>query len=229
MKYLLCVIAAILPFVSSYAAEKPNVLFIAVDDLRPELGCYGNAIVKTPNIDHLPEASPDFAGHKKSELHNYPGVPKQDPIPSDFAKTLRHGYYACISYTDAQIGKVLDALDKEGLANNTIIVLWGDHGWQLGDHGLWHKHTNFELAARAPLLIRMPTSKKQQSAILPRRVRINGSQGSKIMEFPVHTFVTRRSFAAWYSVKLRLSPSDGHLCLVEIKIRMPSTMDHRPS
>ena len=61
--------------------------------------------------------------------------PKEDPIPVDFAKQLRHGYYACISYTDAQIGKILDALEKEGLADNTIIVLWGDHGWQLGDHG----------------------------------------------------------------------------------------------
>ena len=50
-------------------------------------------------------------------------------------------------------------MDKEGLADNTIIVLWGDHGWQLGDHGLWHKHTNFELAARAPLLISVPKSK----------------------------------------------------------------------
>jgi len=83
-------------------------------------------------------------------------VPKEYPIPAEFAKTLRHGYYACISYMDAQVGKVLDALEKEGLADNTIIVLWGDHGWQLGDHGLWHKHTNFELATRVPLLISVP-------------------------------------------------------------------------
>ena len=88
-----------------------------------------------------------------------PGVPKGDPLPADFAKTLRHGYYACISYTDAQVGRLLDALDKEGLADNTVIVLWGDHGWQLGDHGLWHKHTNFELATRAPLLISVPKQK----------------------------------------------------------------------
>jgi arylsulfatase A-like enzyme len=112
-----------------------------------------------PTTDKLPTGSPEFAGHTNSELHAYPGVPKENPIPADFAKTLRHGYYACISYTDAQIGKVLDALDQEGLADNTVIVLWGDHGWQLGDHGLWHKHTNFEIAARAPLLISMPGSK----------------------------------------------------------------------
>ena len=57
------------------------------------------------------------------------------------------------------MGRLLDALEKEGLSENTIIVLWGDHGWQLGDHGLWHKHTNFELATRAPLLVSVP---KQQ-------------------------------------------------------------------
>lgn len=146
--------------------DKP--FFLAVGFLKPHLpfvapkkywDLYDPSTIPLPTIDHLPVGSPEFAGHKNGELHNYPGVPKEDPIPADFARTLRHGYYACISYTDAQIGTVLDALDKEGLSDNTIIVLWGDHGWQLGDHGLWHKHTNFELAARAPLLISVPKSK----------------------------------------------------------------------
>jgi len=86
-------------------------------------------------------------------------VPNGNPIPAAFAKTLRHGYYACISYTDAQVGRLLDALQKEGLADNTVVVLWGDHGWQLGDHGLWHKHTNFELATHAPLILSLPQQK----------------------------------------------------------------------
>ncbi len=147
---------------------KGEPFFLAVGFLKPHLpfvapkkywDLYDPNTIPLPAIDHLPKGAPEFSGHNNSELHAYPGVPKENPIPADFAKTLRHGYYACISYTDAQIGKVLDALEKEGLADNTIIVLWGDHGWQLGDHGLWHKHTNFEIAARAPLLISVPKSK----------------------------------------------------------------------
>ena len=144
------------PFFLAVGFSKPHLPFVAP---KKYWDLYDPNTIPVPTTDQLPEGSPKFAGHNNSELHNYPGVPKEDPIPADFAKSLRHGYYACISYTDAQIGKVLDALDKEGLADNTIIVLWGDHGWQLGDHGLWHKHTNFELAARAPLLISMPGSK----------------------------------------------------------------------
>ena len=143
------------PFFLAVGFAKPHLPFVAP---KKYWDLYDPNTIPVPAIDHLPEGSPSFAGHISGELHNYPGVPKENPIPKDFAKSLRHGYYACISYTDAQIGKVLDALDKEGLSDSTIIVLWGDHGWQLGDHGLWHKHTNFELAARAPLLISVPRS-----------------------------------------------------------------------
>jgi arylsulfatase A-like enzyme len=156
--------------VKRLAALKSNrePFFLAVGFLKPHLpfvapkkywDLYDPNTIPVPTTDKLPAGSPEFAGHTNGELHAYPGVPKENPIPADFAKTLRHGYYACISYIDAQIGRLLDALDKEGLADNTIIVLWGDHGWQLGDHGLWHKHTNFEIATRAPLLISVPGSK----------------------------------------------------------------------
>ncbi|MEI6235849.1 MAG: sulfatase [Planctomycetota bacterium] len=148
--------------------QKDQPFFLAVGFLKPHLpfvvpkkywDLYDPNTIPLPAIDHLPKGAPEFAGHNNSELHNYQGVPKENPIPADFAKQLRHGYYACISYTDTQVGRVLDALEKEGLADNTIIVLWGDHGWQLGDHGLWHKHTNFEIATRAPLLISLPKQK----------------------------------------------------------------------
>ncbi len=147
---------------------KGQPFFLAVGFLKPHLplvapkkywDLYDPNQIPLPSTTRLPDGAPGFAGHINGELHNYPGVPKEEPIPAEFAKSLRHGYYACISYTDAQIGRLLDALDKEGLSDNTVIVLWGDHGWQLGDHGLWHKHTNFELATRAPLLISVPHQK----------------------------------------------------------------------
>ncbi len=144
------------PFFLAVGFVKPHLPFVAP---KKYWDMYNPNLIPVPTTNKLPTGSPQFAGHNNGELHAYPGVPKGNPIPSEFARTLRHGYYSCISYTDAQIGRLLDALDKEGLADNTIIVLWGDHGWQLGDHGLWHKHTNFEIAARAPLLISVPKSK----------------------------------------------------------------------
>lgn len=83
-------------------------------------------------------------------------------IPDEKARELVHGYYACISYIDAQIGKIVEALEKSGCLNNTIIVLWGDHGWHLGDHGLWNKHTNFEQATHVPFLLIDPSSPAQK-------------------------------------------------------------------
>jgi iduronate 2-sulfatase len=148
--------------------SKGKPFFLAIGFLKPHLpfvapkkywDLYDPNTIPVPTIDRLPKNCPEFAGHDNGELHSYPGVPKENPIPADYAKNLRHGYYACISYVDAQVGRLLDALDKEGLADNTIIVVWGDHGWQLGDHGLWHKHTNFEMAARVPLLISLPNQK----------------------------------------------------------------------
>ena len=110
-----------------------------------------------PNL-RIPEGVPAWVSQPGWELRNAYAVPSDYAVPLDLElqKTLRHGYYAATSYVDAQIGKVLAALDREGLAQNTIVVLWGDHGYLAGDHGTWCKHTNFELAVHAPLLLRVP-------------------------------------------------------------------------
>ena len=141
------------PFFLAVGFLKPHLPFVAPEKYW---NLYDPDRIPLPAIDHLPDGAPAFAGHDNGELHSYANIPSGNPIPADLAKTLRHGYYACISYTDAQVGRLLDALDAEGLADSTVVVLWGDHGWQLGDHGLWHKHTNFELATHAPLLIAVP-------------------------------------------------------------------------
>jgi arylsulfatase A-like enzyme len=84
-------------------------------------------------------------------------------LPIDKQKELIHGYYAAISYADALVGQLLNTLDSLGLTKNTIIVLWGDHGWHLGDHNLWCKHTNFEDATHAPLIISSPNIKASKT------------------------------------------------------------------
>lgn len=103
-----------------------------------------------------PEGAPPYAGKRGGEISNYTPIPDNGQVNDENARKLIHGYYAATSFMDAQLGKVLDELDRLGLAGNTLIVLWGDHGWHLGDHGFWTKHTNYEEANRIPLLMVAP-------------------------------------------------------------------------
>ena len=80
----------------------------------------------------------------------------EQPVSDDYARKLKHGYYASVSYVDAQVGKVLDELARLGLDKNTIVVVWGDHGWHLGDDRLWGKHTVFEYALKSVLMVKTP-------------------------------------------------------------------------
>jgi len=94
--------------------------------------------------------------HASFELRVRGGIPKTGPIEGDLATTLMHAYLASVSYVDAQIGKMIDALEEEGARDNTIIILWSDHGWHLGDMGIWGKATNYEIATRVPMIIWTP-------------------------------------------------------------------------
>jgi len=103
-----------------------------------------------------PANAPRQAIHNWGELRQYYSIPEKGPLTDSAANKLRHGYYACVSYTDAQIGMLLEELKKSGLDKNTIVVLWGDHGWNLGEHGLWCKHCNFNTSLNAPLIFKVP-------------------------------------------------------------------------
>ncbi len=109
-----------------------------------------------PVYQQAPKNAPAVAGKKGGEIAAYKPVPEQGAIDADLTRELIHGYYASTSFVDAQIGKVIQAVDSLGLADNTIIVLWGDHGFHLGDHAIWTKHTNYEQANRIPMLIVAP-------------------------------------------------------------------------
>ncbi|MCF6332463.1 MAG: sulfatase [Draconibacterium sp.] len=108
----------------------------------------------------IPENVNKASLHESGEFNQYKlGEEKaslEAPVSDAYARKLRHAYFACVSFTDAQIGKVLAELEKQGLTENTIVVLWGDHGWHLGDHLVWGKHTIFERALKSPLIIRLP-------------------------------------------------------------------------
>lgn len=97
------------------------------------------------------------------ELRAYAKVPESGPVSDSLNLKLIHGYYACVSYVDALIGDLLVQLEKTGLDKNTIIVLWSDHGYFLGEHGFWCKHSLYELATRVPLIIKIPENNKPQS------------------------------------------------------------------
>lgn len=142
--------------------------FIAAGFARPHLpfsapkkywDLYDADELPMPENEELPADSPKVAHKRGGEIRNYFPVPdKNDPaaISGEVKRKLIHGYYASTSYVDAQIGKVIDSLDELGLAENTIVILWGDHGFHLGDLGIWTKHTNYEQANRIPILIAAP-------------------------------------------------------------------------
>ena len=85
------------------------------------------------------------------------------PVSDEYARKLRHAYFACVSYIDAQVGKLMDELEKQGLAENTVVVIWGDHGWHLGDQLVWGKHTIFERSLKSPFILNVPGITKGKS------------------------------------------------------------------
>jgi len=142
------------PFFLAVGFYKPHLPFCAPkkywDLYDPEkLGLAANP--------HEPEGvDPALVNHRSYELTHYKWPWGKGNIPEEQAKKLRHGYYACTSYVDAQIGMVLDEYRRSGLEKNTIVVLWSDHGYHLGEHGMFCKYTNYEISAGSPLIVKAP-------------------------------------------------------------------------
>jgi arylsulfatase A-like enzyme len=144
---------------------KGGPFFLAVGFIRPHLpfvapkkywDLYDPAAIELPDHRHPPTDVPRAALTTWNELRYYAGMPDKGPLTDEQARQLIHGYRASVSFVDAQIGRLLDALDRLGLADDTIVVLWGDHGWNLGEHGLWCKHVCYETAMRVPLVVVAP-------------------------------------------------------------------------
>jgi iduronate 2-sulfatase len=157
------------------AARREQPFFLAVGFLKPHLpfvapkrywDLFERDAFSLAQLQQPPLNAPGYAPQFGGELRNYKDIPTKGTLPDDLQRTLIHGYYAATSFMDAQAGRILTELETLGLADNTLVVLWGDHGWHLGDHGIWCKHTNYEQAARIPLLCAGPSIAAGHSAAL---------------------------------------------------------------
>ncbi|GAB4139107.1 MAG: sulfatase [Thermogutta sp.] len=148
------------PFFLAVGYLKPHLPFVAPKryfDLYPRA-----EIALAPNPEP-PKNCPPIALTTWGELRAYKDIPAKGPLSDEMARDLIRAYYASVSYVDAQIGRLMETLESLGLKDNTVVILWGDHGWHLGDHGLWCKHTNFESAARVAMILRVPGQKRPGS------------------------------------------------------------------
>jgi iduronate 2-sulfatase len=144
------------PFFLAVGFHKPHLPFVAP---KKYFDLYDPATLPLAVLDHAPADAPSLARHSSLELRTRTGVPAAGPIDEAIARELRRAYAACTSFVDAQVGRVLAELDALGLRENTIVIFWGDHGWHLGEFGIWGKATDHEVATRAPLLVSAPGRK----------------------------------------------------------------------
>jgi arylsulfatase A-like enzyme len=154
------------------ATDSKPLFFLAVGYYRPHLpfnvpkrywDMYDREAIPLAPNRFLPKNAPIMAVNTARELRGYTDfqkmpLPHNGSISDTQARLLRHGYFAAVSYIDAQIGRLLDTLRELDLDENTVVVLWGDHGWKLGEHNSWCKMTNFEVDTRVPLIVRAPGS-----------------------------------------------------------------------
>ena len=156
------------PFFLALGFLKPHLPFISPKkywDMYPP-----EKVEVAPNR-YPPKDAPPFASTTWGHPRTYTDFPNKGEPPEELVRELTRGYAACVSYVDAQVGRVLDELDDLGLRDNTIVVLWGDHGWHIGENHIWGKATNFELSTRAPLIVCDP------------RMKAAGSKTDTLVEF----------------------------------------------
>ena len=160
-----------------------------------------------------PDRAPYHPVHNSGELRRYAGIPPEGLLEESQALHLMHAYHAAVSYADAQVGKVLDSLTDLGLEDNTIVILLGDHGWNLGEHTMWSKHTLFDVALRTPLIIRAPDrASSRVSAVvslldlfptlmdltgLPSPGGLDGVSLAPVLDDP-HAMVRTAAISRWY-------------------------------
>lgn len=187
-------------------AQKKTPFFLALGFSKPHLpfnapkkywDLYDQDEIDPPAISHRPlDSHPRLTLTKSGEVRSYHAITKEGSLDPKTSKQLKHAYYASVSYIDALIGKFLQSLKDTGLDKNTIVILWSDHGFKLGEYDAWVKHSNMEIDARVPLIISSPWMNKKGVRtdalvelvdIYPSLVELSG--------FTVPSFLEGRSFA----------------------------------
>lgn len=140
------------PFFLAVGFRKPHLPFCAP---KKYWDLYDRSKIPMP-YPNRPKNAPEIAFTTWGELRSYSDIPDVGPVDEAKTKELIHGYYACVSYMDAQVGRLLSELDRLDLRKDTIVIIWGDHGWKLGEYSDWCKHTNFELDTHVPMIISDP-------------------------------------------------------------------------
>jgi iduronate 2-sulfatase len=148
------------PFFLAVGFRKPHLPFCAP---KKYWDLYDRSKIPLPVSSEHPSAAPELAVRSWNELEGYTDIPENGKLKPDKVSELRHGYYACVSYVDALVGRLLYELSRLKLSDNTVIVLWGDHGFHLGEQGLWTKANNYELSTRVPLIISIPGQTRAQT------------------------------------------------------------------
>ena len=148
------------PFFLAVGFHKPHLPFVAPERFYQS---YPMDEIQLPGDQNPPQDMPSVAWSSWGELRAYLDIAALDNsgnpgdhLPANVTKALRRAYYASVSWTDYNIGRIVKSLENNGYLNNTVISFWGDHGWQLGEHGEWCKHTNFDLATNAPMFVQIP-------------------------------------------------------------------------
>lgn len=157
------------PFFLGLGFKKPHLEWIAP---KKYWDMYDGKDLQMTDQHQGPKNGAAMGLHASFELRARADIPNYGDIEAEQAKNLKRAYLATVSYVDAQVGKMLAALDAAGLRENTIVMLWSDHGWHLGDMGIWGKATNYEIATRVPLIVSTPD--------MPKAVR--GTKTSALVE-----------------------------------------------
>lgn len=145
------------PFFLAVGYANPHVPWVAP---KKYWDLYQREAIPLPANRYVPRKAPEFAAKTGQDFFWYTNVPKDKVITEEFGRECLHGYLAAISFVDAQVGRLLDALDASPAAKNTVVVLWSDHGYYMGEHNWWgSKHNNYEGATRAVLLVSVPGQK----------------------------------------------------------------------